>query len=149
MRAVLQRVSRAHVEVEGEIAGGIESGLVVLLGIEQTDTTSEADYLVRKITGLRIFPDAEGRMNRSISETGGGLLVISQFTLYGDCRKGMRPSFDRAAKPDLARGLYDYFVRQARTQVPRVETGVFQKSMSVFLINEGPVTIICDSAKTG
>jgi D-aminoacyl-tRNA deacylase len=148
MRAVLQRVSSAHVKVEATIAGEIEAGLLVLLGIEQTDTTSEADYLVHKIAGLRIFPDAQGRMNRSIVDTGGELLVISQFTLYGDCRKGMRPSFDRAAKPELARELYDYFVRQARTRVARVETGVFQAPMSVSLVNEGPVTIICDSAKS-
>jgi D-tyrosyl-tRNA(Tyr) deacylase len=147
MRAVLQRVSSARVKVEATIAGEIDSGLLVLLGVEQTDTTNEADYLVHKIAGLRIFPDAQGRMNRSIVDTGGGLLVISQFTLYGDCRKGMRPSFDRAAKPELARELYDYFVRQARTLVAHVETGVFQASMSVSLVNEGPVTIICDSAK--
>lgn len=147
MRAVLQRVSRAYVEVEGKLTGAIESGLLVLLGIERSDTTNEADYLVHKIAGLRIFPDGEGRMNRSVVETGGGLLVISQFTLYGDCRKGMRPSFDRAAKPDLARDLYEYFVARARIRVARVETGVFQASMSVSLVNEGPVTIICDSAK--
>jgi D-aminoacyl-tRNA deacylase len=147
MRAVLQRVSSACVKVDATIAGEIDSGLLVLLGVEQTDTRNEADYLVHKIAGLRIFPDAQGRMNRSIVDTGGGLLVISQFTLYGDCRKGMRPSFDRAAKPELARELYDYFVRQARTLVAHVETGVFQASMSVSLVNEGPVTIICDSAK--
>jgi D-aminoacyl-tRNA deacylase len=147
MRAVLQRVSQARVEVEASITGQIESGLLCLLGITHTDTSRDADYLVHKISGLRIFPDDDGRMNRSVVDTGGGLLVISQFTLYGDCRRGMRPSFDRAATPEHARELYDYFVRQARTRVARVETGVFQASMSVFLVNEGPVTIICDSAR--
>ena len=147
MRTVLQRVSRAHVEVEGTVAGAIESGLLVFLGIEQTDTTKEADYLVHKIANLRIFPDADGRMNRSVVDCGGALLVISQFTLYGDCRRGMRPSFDRAARPDDARELYDYFVRQARTRVARVETGIFQASMIVSLVNEGPVTLICESIK--
>jgi len=145
MRTVLQRVSRAHVEVEGAITGAIESGLLVFLGVEHTDTTKEADYLVHKIVGLRIFPDTEGRMNRSVVDSGGALLVISQFTLYGDCRRGMRPSFDRAAKPDSARELYEYFVRQARTRIARVETGIFQASMIVSLVNQGPVTLICDS----
>jgi D-tyrosyl-tRNA(Tyr) deacylase len=146
MRAVLQRVSRAHVEIEGKISGEIEAGLLVLLGIEQKDTRRDADYLVHKVCGLRIFPDDQSRMNRSVVDTGGGLLIISQFTLYGDCRKGMRPSFDRAAKPDTARELYDYFIEQARSRVSYVATGIFQASMSVYLINEGPVTIICDSA---
>src|SRR5262245_32811098 len=141
MRAVLQRVSRAHVEVEGKTAGAIENGLLVLLGIEQGDTTKEADYLVHKIAGLRIFPDDQQRMNRSVVEVGGGLLIVSQFTLYGDCRKGMRPSFDRAAKPDVARELYSYFVNEARKRVRNVASGVFQASMSVYLVNEGPVTI--------
>ena len=147
MRAVLQRVSRAHVEVEGKITGEIGLGLLVLLGIEETDTEDAADYLVHKIAGLRIFPDGEGRMNRSVIDAGGGLLVISQFTLYADCRKGMRPSFDRAAKSHLARELYEYFVKQARARIALVATGVFQASMSVSLVNEGPVTIICDSAR--
>jgi D-aminoacyl-tRNA deacylase len=146
MRAVLQRVSRAKVEVEGELAGEIGGGLLVLLGVEQKDTSRDADYLVNKVTGLRIFPDDDGRMNRSVVDTGGSLLVISQFTLYGDCRRGMRPSFDKAARPELARELYDYFVEQARKRVSYVATGVFQASMSVSLVNEGPVTIICDSA---
>jgi D-aminoacyl-tRNA deacylase len=145
MRAVLQRVSRAKVEVDGKIAGEITAGLLVLLGIEHQDTTRQADYLVNKVAGLRVFPDDAGRMNRNVVDTGGGLLVISQFTLYGDCRRGMRPSFDRAANPQLARELYDYFVLQARKRVSLVATGVFQASMSVTLVNEGPVTIICES----
>ena len=145
MRAVLQRVSRAQVAVEGHIAGEIGAGLLILLGIEQTDTFREADYLLHKVAGLRVFPDDAGRMNRSVIDTGGAILVISQFTLYGDCRRGMRPSFDRAAKPGLARELYDYFVEQARKRISYVATGVFQASMSVTLVNEGPVTIICDS----
>jgi D-tyrosyl-tRNA(Tyr) deacylase len=119
--------------------------LLVLLGIEHKDTTRDADYLVHKVAGLRVFPDDEGRMNRNIVDASGALLVISQFTLYGDCRRGMRPSFDGAAKPELARELYDYFIEQARKRVSRVASGVFQASMSVSLVNEGPVTIICDS----
>jgi D-tyrosyl-tRNA(Tyr) deacylase len=145
MRAVIQRVSRAHVETEGKISGEIGAGLLVLLGVEQKDSKKEADYLVHKVCGLRIFPDDQNRMNRSVVDTGGGLLIISQFTLYADCRKGMRPSFDSAAKPEAARELYDYFIQQARLRVSYVATGIFQTSMSVYLINEGPVTIICDS----
>jgi D-tyrosyl-tRNA(Tyr) deacylase len=145
MRAVVQRVSSAHVQVDGNVTGKIGTGLVVLLGIEKRDTTKEADYLVNKVAGLRIFPDDGGRMNRSVVDAEGGLLIISQFTLYGDCRKGMRPSFDRAAKPESARELYDYFVGLARKRVSFVATGVFQASMSVTLVNEGPVTIICES----
>ncbi len=145
MRAVLQRVSQAQVQVDGKVTGEIGTGLLVLLGVEHRDTTRDADYLVNKVVGLRIFSDEAGRMNRSVLETKGGLLVISQFTLYGDCRRGMRPSFDRAAKPDAARELYDYFVHEARKRVSLVATGVFQASMSVTLINEGPVTVICES----
>ena len=145
MRAVLQRVSRAQVEVDGKIAGEIGNGLLVLLGVEHKDTAAQADYLVNKVAGLRIFPDEAGRMNRSVVDSNGGLLIISQFTLYGDCRRGMRPSFDRAAPPELARELYDYFVEQSRKRVSLVATGVFRASMSVTLVNEGPVTIICES----
>jgi D-aminoacyl-tRNA deacylase len=148
MRAVLQRVSRAQVEVEGNITGKIEAGLLVLLGIARNDTSRDADYLVHKIAGLRVFPDEAGKMNRSVVDSGGALLVISQFTLYGDCRRGMRPSFDEAAAPERARELYDYFVEQVRKEVSYVATGVFQASMSVSLANEGPVTIICDSSPT-
>jgi D-tyrosyl-tRNA(Tyr) deacylase len=145
MRAVLQRVSSAHVKVESKVTGAIGRGLLVLLGVAEDDTRRQADYLVHKISGLRIFPDEQGRMNLSLIDIGGGLLVVSQFTLYADCRKGMRPSFDRAAKPELARNLYTYFVDQARLKIKQVETGVFQTSMSVHLVNEGPVTITCDS----
>jgi D-tyrosyl-tRNA(Tyr) deacylase len=147
MRAVIQRVTRAQVEVDGRITGAIDVGLLVLLGIEHEDTEQDADYLVRKITGLRIFNDDAGKMNRSVVDVGGSLLVVSQFTLYGDCRKGMRPSFDRAARPDQAQGLYDHFVTLARGTGVRTETGVFQASMQVTLTNDGPVTLICESGK--
>lgn len=147
MRAVLQRVRTAHVEVDGCITGQIEHGLVVLLGITSTDTEADAEYLGNKVAGLRIFNDDQGRLNKSVVEVGGGLLVVSQFTLYGDCRRGMRPSFDKAAGAEVARRLYDYFVSNVKNRVHRVETGVFQALMSVYLVNDGPVTIICDSAK--
>ena len=147
MRAVLQRVADARVEVGGHVTGSIGVGLLVLLGIQHEDKTQDADYLVRKILGLRVFNDTAGRMNFNVQDVGGSLLVVSQFTLYGDCRKGMRPSFDRAAKPEKAKHLYEYFVTQAQLAGARVETGVFQASMKVTLINDGPVTIICESAK--
>ena len=147
MRAVIQRVSQARVEVDGRVAGEISGGLVVLLAVESADSERDADYLVNKIIDLRIFEDENGKMNRSVAETGGSLLVISQFTLYGDTRKGRRPSFDRAAKAEQARNLYEYFVQQARARNLAVETGVFQATMSVHLTNEGPVTLICDSVR--
>ncbi|MBM3746717.1 MAG: D-tyrosyl-tRNA(Tyr) deacylase [Acidobacteria bacterium] len=147
MRAVLQRVSQARVEVEGEVVGSIGRGLVVLLGIGRADTTAEADYLVEKVLGLRIFPDEERKMNRSVVEAGGSLLVISQFTLYGDTRKGRRPSFDEAAPPEEARRLYEYFVEAARARQVHCEAGIFQAMMDVHLTNEGPVTIICESPR--
>jgi len=145
MRVVLQRVTEARVEVEGQVVGSIGPGLVALLGIARTDTRSEAEYLADKVAGLRIFPDEEGKMNRSLKDTGGSLLVVSQFTLYGDCRKGRRPSFDLAAPPEQARALYEYFLQSARARNVPVEAGVFQAMMAVHLINDGPVTIICDS----
>ncbi len=145
MRAVLQRVSQARVEVDGQTVGAIGPGLLVLLGIARPDTRPDADYLAERIVGLRIFPDDAGKMNRSVAETGGALLVVSQFTLYGDTRKGRRPSFDQAAPPDQARELYEYFVEACRKKNVPVETGVFQASMSVHLVNEGPVTLLCDS----
>lgn len=145
MRAVLQRVRRAHVEVEGRVVGEIGQGLLVLLGVARTDQPADAEYLAEKILGLRIFPDQEGKMNRSVTEVGGGLLVVSQFTLYGDTRKGRRPSFDQAAPQAQARDLYEYFVRLLRSRHAPVETGVFQAMMQVHLINEGPVTILCES----
>jgi D-aminoacyl-tRNA deacylase len=155
MRAVVQRVSRARVSVNttvngettGEITGEIGTGLLVLLAVGAGDTRSEADYLVDKTIGLRIFEDAGGKMNLSVPEVGGALLVVSQFTLYGDARRGKRPSFDAAAPPDEARELYEYFVEKVRAVGLRCETGRFQETMQVELVNEGPVTILLDSGK--
>jgi D-tyrosyl-tRNA(Tyr) deacylase len=147
MRVVLQRVKEARVEVDGRTTGAITHGLLVLLGVATYDTRADADYLADKITGLRIFSDEAGKMNRSVLETGGALLVVSQFTLYADCRKGRRPGFDLAAAPDVARALYDYFVEACRKRNTRVETGMFQATMAVHLINDGPVTVICESEK--
>ncbi|MGA8066164.1 MAG: D-aminoacyl-tRNA deacylase [Terriglobales bacterium] len=147
MRAVVQRVSRARVTVRGEITGEIERGLLVLLGVGGGDTRTEADYLAEKIVGLRIFEDATGKMNLSLAEVGGALLVVSQFTLYGDARRGKRPSFDAAAAPEQARELYEYFVETVRAAGLRCATGRFQETMQVELVNEGPVTILLDSGK--
>src|ERR1700682_34467 len=147
MRAVVQRVSRARVSVNGEITGDIGLGLLVLLGVGAGDTRAEADYLVDKTIGLRIFEDAGGKMNFSVAEAGGALLVVSQFTLYGDARRGKRPSFDAAAPPEQARSLCEYFVERVRAAGVHCETGRFQKTMQVELVNEGPVTIMLDSAK--
>ncbi len=151
MRAVVQRVSRARVTVAGEvdsdIAGEIGRGLLVLLGVGAGDSRADADYLADKIIGLRIFEDAGGKMNLSVAEVGGALLVVSQFTLYGDARRGKRPSFDAAAPPQQARELYEYFVEKVRAAGLRSETGRFQETMQVELVNEGPVTILLDSAK--
>lgn len=147
MRAVLQRVTRASVRVEGETVGEIERGLVVLLGIAQDDTDQDALYLVEKIINLRIFEDEEGRMNLSVLDTGGALLVVSQFTLYGDVRRGRRPSWIGAAEPQVAEPLYEFFVSEARKSVARVATGEFRRMMSVELVNDGPVTILLDSRK--
>jgi len=144
----VQRVARASVTVDGSVTGAIEKGLMVLLGVAKQDTTAEADYLVDKIIGLRIFPDEEDKMNRDLRQACGSLLVVSQFTLYGDVKKGKRPSFDRAAEPAQARTLYDYFVETARNKGVRVETGVFQAMMAVELVNQGPVTILCDSERS-
>jgi len=147
MRAVVQRVSRARVTVKGEITGEIGLGLLVLLGVGAGDTRAGADYLVEKTIGLRIFEDAGGKMNLSVAEVGGALLVVSQFTLYGDARRGKRPSFDGAAPPEQARELYEYFVEKVRASGVRLETGRFQETMQVELVNEGPVTILLDSGK--
>jgi len=147
MRAVVQRVSRAQVTVNEEIAGRIGLGLLVLLGVGRDDTEADATYLAGKITGLRIFEDAQGKMNRSVQDAGGSVLTVSQFTLYGDVRKGKRPSFDAAAPPEKARQLYEFFVEQIRAAGLRCETGRFQETMKVELANEGPVTILLDSAK--
>jgi D-tyrosyl-tRNA(Tyr) deacylase len=145
MRAVVQRVSEARVVVDGTVTGSIGRGLVVLLGVGQDDTEKDADYLADKVAGLRVFPDEAGKMNKSVADCGGALLIVSQFTLYGDCRKGRRPSFDHAAAPELANRLYEYFVAQVRRRSLRAETGVFQACMAVHLINDGPVTLILDS----
>ena len=147
MRAVVQRVTRASVTIDGEVVGEIEKGLVVLLGIARDDTRDDADYLVPKIAALRIFDDAAGRMNVAVKEIGGGLLIVSQFTLYGDVRKGRRPSFDEAAAPEVARALYEGLVRELQSFGLTVETGEFQAMMRVELVNDGPVTILIDSTK--
>jgi D-tyrosyl-tRNA(Tyr) deacylase len=147
MRAVVQRVSRAKVTVKGETAGEIGRGLLVLLGIGQTDTEADADYLADKIAGLRVFEDESGRMNLAAVDVNGAVLVISQFTLYGDVRRGKRPSFDAAAPPQRARELYEYLVQRIRTTGLRCETGRFQEMMQVELVNDGPVTILLDSTK--
>jgi D-aminoacyl-tRNA deacylase len=148
MRAVVQRVSRARVTVERRTTGQIERGLVVLLGVGSGDKEADAEYLAEKIAGLRIFEDEEGKMNRSVSEAGGAMLAVSQFTLYGDTRRGKRPSFDTAARPEQARSLYEDFVSRIRAQGLRCETGQFQALMQLELVNEGPVTILLDSEKT-
>jgi D-aminoacyl-tRNA deacylase len=145
LRLLIQRVKEARVEVDGSVTGAIGPGLLVLLGIAKGDTAKEADYLIDKMLGLRIFPDAESKMNLSVADTAGGVLIVSQFTLYGDVRKGRRPSFDAAAPPEQARQLYEYFVEQTRLRHPGVETGVFQAMMAVHLVNDGPVTILCES----
>jgi D-tyrosyl-tRNA(Tyr) deacylase len=146
MRALVQRVTHAKVEVDGVVTGEIAAGLLVLLGASRFDALADADNLAGKVVQLRIFSDDAGKMNRSLLDTGGALLVISQFTLYGDCRKGRRPSFDQAAPPDAARALYEHFVTAARRLCPRVETGVFQAHMAVSLVNDGPVTLIVESS---
>lgn len=147
MRAVVQRVAKAKVTVGQRVTGEIGLGLLVLLGVGQTDTEQDANYLADKIAGLRIFEDAEGRMNLAVAEAGGAVLAVSQFTLYGDVRRGKRPSFDAAARPELAKKLYDYFCARIRTLGLRCEEGVFQAMMDVELLNAGPVTILLDSAK--
>ena len=147
MRAVVQRVSRAQVSVNGEVTGQIAVGLLVLLGVGSDDVEADAIYLAEKICGLRIFEDDQGKMNRSIQQVGGSVLTVSQFTLYGDIRRGKRPSFDAAAPPERARQLYEFFVEQIRAAGLRCETGRFQEMMKVELVNEGPVTILLDSMK--
>jgi D-tyrosyl-tRNA(Tyr) deacylase len=135
------------VTVEGNIVGEIGAGLLVLLGVSKTDSEAAAEYLVEKIVGLRIFEDAEGKMNLSVQESGGAVLVVSQFTLYGDVRRGKRPSFDAAARPEEAKRLYEYFVGRVHAAGLRCETGQFQAMMEVELVNSGPVTILLDSEK--
>jgi D-tyrosyl-tRNA(Tyr) deacylase len=147
MRAVVQRVTRAKVTVNGEIVGEIGPGLVVLLGVARDDTKLDAAYLAEKITALRILDDDEGKMNLSVKETNGGLLIVSQFTLYGDARRGLRPSWIEAAAPEVAQPLYEFFVRQMQAAVSEVATGSFRAMMAVELVNDGPVTILLDSKK--
>lgn len=147
MRAVVQRVSRAKVTVEGEVTGEIGTGLLILLGVSEDDTQDDAAYLAEKIVGLRIFPDDEGKMNRSLAEVSGGMLVVSQFTLLGDCRKGRRPSFIKAARPEMADSLYQFFVAEVQGRGIKTATGRFQTHMDVELVNDGPVTLLIDSRK--
>jgi D-aminoacyl-tRNA deacylase len=147
LRAVVQRVSRAQVSVGDEIVGKIGSGLLVLLGVGKSDTVADADYLAAKITGLRVFEDENGKMNLSLVDTDGAILAVSQFTLYGDVRKGKRPSFDDAAPPQLANDLYQHFVQKIRDAGIPCEAGRFQTMMKVELVNNGPVTILLDSTR--
>ena len=147
MRAVVQRVSRAKVTVNEWTSGEIGVGLLVLLGVGHEDTEADATYLAEKIAGLRVFEDLDGKMNRSVQEVGGSVLAVSQFTLYGDVRRGKRPSFDAAAPPEHARRMYEFFVERIRATGLRCETGRFQEMMRVELVNEGPVTILLDSRK--
>jgi D-aminoacyl-tRNA deacylase len=147
MRAVLQRVSRARVTVDGHTVGSIDDGLLVLVAARAGDTEADADHVARKVAELRIFDDAAGKMNRSVEEAGGAVLVVSQFTLYGDCRKGRRPSFSDAMAPEAAEPLIDHVCNRLRARGLRVETGVFRAAMEVSLVNRGPVTILIDSAR--
>ncbi len=145
MRALVQRVSEARVTVDRQVVGEVGAGLVVLLGVTHADTLAQAGWLASKVAGLRVFEDADGKMNRSVVEVGGGVLAVSQFTLYGDCRKGRRPSFDAAARPEQARSLYDAFVAELRALGVPVATGVFQARMRVALVNDGPVTLMVET----
>ncbi|MBS1873816.1 MAG: D-tyrosyl-tRNA(Tyr) deacylase [Acidobacteria bacterium] len=147
MRVIVQRVRQARVEVDGQVTGAIAQGLLVFIGIRRDDTETDAEYLVEKISSLRVFHDENGKMNRDVRQAGGALLLVSQFTLYGDCSRGRRPSFDDAAPAAEARLLYEYFVARARQTGIPVETGVFQAMMSVHLENDGPVTLLCESPK--
>jgi D-aminoacyl-tRNA deacylase len=147
MRAVIQRVTRASVTVEVEIVGEIGKGLVVLLGIASDDTQQDAEYLAEKIASLRIFDDQAGKMNLSVKDVSGSLLIVSQFTLYGDVRRGLRPSWSNAAPPEIAEPLYEFFMTEARKYVSQVATGIFRRTMRVELVNDGPVTILLDSRK--
>ncbi len=147
MRAVVQLVDRAQVTVAGEVTGACGKGLLVLFGVADGDTDKDLQYIVDKVIGLRVFEDEEGKMNLSVKDVGGEILAVSQFTLYGDCRRGKRPSFDKAAKPELANAFYEQFVARCREQGLQVGTGVFRAHMLVELVNNGPVTILLDSRK--
>ncbi len=148
MRAVVQRVTRAKVTVEGKTIGEIQKGLVVLLGIARDDAEDDASYLANKIVALRIFDDEQGKMNVSLKDSGGGALVVSQFTLYGDVRRGLRPSWIDAAAPEIAQPLYDFFCSEIRKDLDNVATGSFRQMMQVELVNDGPVTILLDSRRS-
>lgn len=145
MKALIQRVSTSHVVVNGNTVGAIDTGLLVLLGVEPTDSTQTADRLLHKLLRYRLFPDPEGKMNLSVQDTGGGILLVSQFTLAADTRKGLRPSFSSAADPALAQTLYDYCVATLRQQHEPVATGIFAANMQVHLVNDGPVTVLLNS----
>lgn len=145
MRVVVQRVKHASVTINGTVNGKINNGFLVLLGIQSTDSEQDVDYLVKKVTNLRIFSDKNDKMNLSLKNVNGGLLIVSQFTLYANCKEGNRPSFVEAAKPDVAIPLYEYFISECRKIIPVVETGIFGADMKVDLLNDGPVTIIMDS----
>lgn len=147
MRAVIQRVSEASVTVDGQIVGQIQKGFLVLLGVSTTDTQDDVVWTAGKIGGLRVFEDADGKMNLALSDVGGSVLLVSQFTLYGDCRKGRRPSFVEAARPEQANALYQSVAAELRGLGLQVETGVFQADMKVRLLNDGPVTLILDSPR--
>jgi D-tyrosyl-tRNA(Tyr) deacylase len=148
MRAVIQRVKESRVEVKGRMVGAIGPGLLIFLGVGEDDSEKDCDYLANKIAHLRIFPDTKGFMNLSLMDTGGAALVVSQFTLWGDCRKGRRPSFARAARPERARELYEHFIGLLREKGLHVATGEFQEMMDVYLVNDGPVTLMIDSSKS-
>lgn len=145
MRALIQRVSEATVRVDGEVVGQIQRGLLIFLGVAVSDTVKDADFLIRKVLHMRIFPDAAGKMNHNVQEIEGDLLVVSQFTLYGDTTKGNRPSYSHAATPEIARVLYDHFVRKCTQSGLLTQSGVFQARMNVHLVNDGPVTFLCHS----
>jgi D-tyrosyl-tRNA(Tyr) deacylase len=147
MRAVIQRVKESRVVVQGNVVGEIKKGLLVFLGVGEGDGKRDVEYMVQKIPELRIFPDEKGAMNLSCVDVGGEVLVVSQFTLWGDVRKGRRPSFTRAARPEMAKGLYEEVVAGLRQRGIKVETGIFQEMMDVFIVNDGPVTILLDSEK--
>lgn len=148
MKAVIQRVSEASVEVDSKLVGEIGKGLLVFLGITHDDTDKDIDYLIDKIINLRIFEDEDQRMNLSLLDIHGEVLLVSQFTLYGDCRKGRRPSYDKAAKPEFAEKIYEEFIERLRSKISKVETGIFGADMKVNLVNSGPVTMLLDSSKS-
>ncbi len=147
MRAVVQRVKKSRVTVEGNVTGEINKGLMILLGVGQEDSDKDIEYLVEKTMHLRVFEDNDGKMNLSVLEVGGELLVVSQFTLYGDCRKGRRPSYDKAARPEIAKELYEKFVEKCRSYGVNTQTGIFQAEMLVDISNDGPVTLLLDSKR--